>query len=143
MANGSSRILPALVSVVVGFALGWLTHRQPAASKAGDHLIGVHSDGTVTQPEAVISNGNKVAWATSGGESLGILFPESGFPKGVTEPPFAGMTHQGTDWAVRCGNGICFSGSINPKLPGGNELRYKYDQVVADKRVDGWIIIQP
>ncbi|MGH9363811.1 MAG: hypothetical protein ACRD1B_00905 [Thermoanaerobaculia bacterium] len=157
MANGSSRLFPALIGLVLGFLLGWfIPHREAAPAPASapahaklvgyagiDHVIGVHGDGSLTKPEARIGRANKVAWASDGGESLEILFPESGFSKGVTEPPFAGMTHKGTDWAVRCGNGICFSGSVNPKLPERIELRYKYDQVVGTKRVDGLIIIEP
>jgi hypothetical protein len=87
-----------------------------------------------------------VAWIGDSG-ALAILFPEKNFPKDIKEPPFEGMTHQGTDWAVGCDNGgrsgVCFSGKVNPRLPQGRELRYKYDQVVGNTRYDGMIIINP
>lgn len=141
MANGYSRILPALVGVVAGFAIGWLVHK-PAEIMAGDQAIRVHGDGSVSKPVVRLGKDDVVFWIADSG-SLGILFQDKNFP--ITEPPFEGMTHQGTDWAVRCdsnsGSGTCFSGKVNSKLPEGKELRYKYDQVVGGKRTDGMIII--
>ena len=139
------RILPAVVALVVGFAIGWLVRPAPklhVEAKVGDPLVRVNPDGSLSRPEIRIDRTNTVGWASIGGESLEILFPQSGFPKGVTEPPFEGMTLKGTDWVVRCGSGFCFSGNVNPKLPPG-ELYYKYDQVIGGKRVDGMIIINP
>src|SRR5712691_10712581 len=100
MASGSSRLFVGILFLVVGFVGGWLAH-GPAAEKAGDQLIRVHGDGSVSKPEARISRTNTAAWVADAG-TLQILFPESKFPHGVTEPPFEGMTHTGTDWSVRC-----------------------------------------
>src|SRR6266508_4558457 len=147
MANGSSRLLPGILFLVVGFVAGWLAHRPAAVTAAlkVDPLIRVHADGSVSPPEARIDRTNVVAWVADGKASLQILFPESKFPNGVKEPPFEveGMTHTGTDWAVRCGNDLCFSGNVNPNLPKGRKLPYRYDQVVGGKRTDGMIIINP
>jgi hypothetical protein len=145
MANGSSRVLAALVTLVVGFAIGWLVHRPAAEPVANDQLIRVHGNGTVSKPVAILSGADVAAWISDSG-SLAILFPEKNFPNGIMEPPFEGMTQQGTDWAVRCDNsdnGFCFSGKVNPKLPKSREFRYKYDQVVGSTRYDGMIIIKP
>lgn len=144
MPNGSSRILPAVVALVVGFAIGWLIRPAPKGpvEAQDDPLVRVHPDGSLSRPEFRIGRNNTVGWASEAGEGLEILFPQSGFPKGVTEPPFAEMTSRGTDWVVRCGSGFCFSRKVNGKLPPG-ELRYKYDQVVGTHRVDGMIIINP
>lgn len=144
MANGSSRILPTVIALVVGFGIGWLVRPvpKPSAEALGDPLVRVNPDGSLSRPELRIGRTNTAGWASIGKESLQILFPQSGFPKGVTEPPFADMTLNGTDWVVRCGSGFCFSGNVNVKLPPG-ELRYKYDQVVGTHRVDGMLIITP
>lgn len=148
MANGSSRVLAALVTLVVGFGIGWIVHRpEPATGPPVQQIIRVKTDGTVSKPEVSISRENKdvVLWAADSG-SLAILFPKD--PKGVTQPPFEYMTQQGDDWAVTCdndGNGVCFSGPVNSKLslPKGSTLKYKYDQVVGGKRSDGMIIVRP
>jgi len=147
MANGSSRIVPALLALLVGLAIGWVVHR-PARPAAGHHLIAVGPEGNLTEPEARISKPKKhrIHWFSPEGLPLSIAFPESRFPEGAKkQPPFAGMTQQDTDWVVGCTDGRCFSGEINPDLviPEGKELRYKYDQIVGDKRVDGMIIIEP
>jgi hypothetical protein len=147
MANGSSRIFPTVVALVVGFAIGWLARPapKPQVEAQGDHLIRVHGNGTVSKPEARLGRADVAAWIADSG-SLAILFPEKNFPNGINKPPFEGMTQQGTDWAVRCDNGvneICFSGKVNPSLPVGQEFRYKYDQVIGGKRFDGMIIITP
>ena len=144
MANGSSRLLSSVVALAVGFVVGWLVRPmpKPEAAVKGDPLVRVNPDGSLSRPEVRIDRTNTVGWASIGGESLEILFPQSRFPEGVTEPPFTGMTLKGTDWVVRCGSGFCFSGSVNEKLP-HKELHYKYDQVVGTKRVDGMIIITP
>jgi hypothetical protein len=142
MTNGFSRVVPALIGLVAGFAVGWLVH-QPAETFAGDQLIRVHGDGSVSKPEARLGPKDVAGWIADSG-SLAILFPEKNFPSGISEPPFEGMIHQGTDWAVSCDNssrGFCFSGKVNPKLPAGQQLRYKYDQVVGGNRTDGMIII--
>lgn len=141
MANGSSRILPMVVTLVVGFAIGWLIRPKPEVQPLGDPLVRVNPDGSVSRPQLRIDRTNTVGWASIGGEELQIVFPESGFPKGVTVPPFAGMTQKGKEWFVRCGSGFCFSGNVN-KVPAG-ELYYKYDQIVGSQRVDGMIIINP
>ncbi len=143
MANGFSRFVPALIGLVAGFAVGWLVH-QPVEILAGDQLIRVHPDGSVSKPVVKLGADDVAGWIADSG-SLGILFAEKNFPAGVTEPPFEGMTHQGTDWAVGCDNGssqgFCFTGKVNTKLPKGQPVRYKYDQVVGGKRHDGMIII--
>lgn len=143
MANGFSRLVPALIGVAAGFAIGWLSHR-PTETLLGDQLIRVHGDGSVSKPEARLARADVAAWIADSG-SLAILFPEKNFPQGIKEPPFEGMIHQGTDWAVSCdnnlGSGSCFSGKVNPKLPEGQQLHYKYDQVVGGHRHDGMIII--
>jgi hypothetical protein len=139
------RTLTAVIAFVVGFAIAWLilpARKLPVERAQADPLVRVDRNGRVNRPEVRISRTNTVGWALEEGESLQILFPQSRFPKGVTEPPFAGMTLQGTDWAVRCGSGFCFSGKVNEKLPPG-EHYYKYDQVVGTNRVDGMIIITP
>lgn len=143
MTNGSSRIFPAAVVLIVGFAIGCA---RPQVEPPGDHLIRVHGNGTVSKPVARLRAANVAVWiADSGG--LTILFPEKNFPNGVKDPPFEGMTQQGTDWSVRCdnssGTGTCFSGNVNSKLPKDKEFKYKYDQVVGGTRYDGMIIITP
>ncbi|HEV2064591.1 MAG TPA: hypothetical protein VGS00_08575 [Thermoanaerobaculia bacterium] len=169
MANGSSRLVPALLALLVGFAIGWfIPHPEPAAapgagpprakfddSAIDSHLIGVHGDGSVTLPKANISllQKNIVAWNADAHQSLVIAFKEKGFPKDVNLPPFKGMTSRmGPDtglkeWIVRCGGPICFSGDINSDLTETlntrSKLEYKYDQIVAGKRTDGMIIINP
>jgi hypothetical protein len=145
MANGSSRILPAVGALVVGFAIGWLIPHPAADSRADDHLIRVHGNGTVSKPRVRLKREHVAAWVADSG-NLAILFAEKNFPDGTKLPPFAGMTHQGTDWAVRCdnsgGEGVCYSGKVNPDLPAGQEFSYKYDQVIGGTRYDGMIIIE-
>ncbi len=141
------RILTAVVALVVGFVIGWLV-RPPSKvhieALAGDPLVIVHPDGTLSRPELRIDRTQVVGWATEGGQSLDIVFPSSGFPAGVSTPPFVDMKPKGTNWLLaRCGSafGLCLSGKVND-LPKG-ELRYRYDQVVGATRVDGMIIINP
>lgn len=143
MANGSSRLLPGFLLLVVGSVAGCSVSRGGARVPGSDHLIGVHADGSVTLPRAFIERTNRVAWVADGGTTLQILFPESKFPPNSKVPPFAGMTHVGTDWAVNCHAEVCYSGIVNPDLPKGQELQYKYDQVVGGTRTDGMIIINP
>lgn len=148
MANGTSRALPLIGAFVVGLAAGWFIQRllPPDEAKARDHIIRVHPDGSLSEPQAHIGRANTIAWISDGGLSLDIPFPESGFPElpqGVKIPPFEGMTHRGAEWFIRCGAGLCFSGDVNKALPTGRKLRYKYDQVIGSQRVDGMIIINP
>jgi hypothetical protein len=146
MKEDTMRFLIAVLALVVGVVLGLLLRPRPAPVQqvSGDPLVRVNPDGSVNLPQIQISRQNTVGWASIGGESLQIIFPKSGFPKGIDEPPFAGMTRQGDDFLVRCGSGFCFSGIVNDKLPPPpQKLYYKYDQVVGEKRVDGMIIITP
>lgn len=143
MANGPSQRLFGVLLLVIGFVIGWLVHR-PAPGKPGiTQGVRVHDDGTVTPTQLSIARTDTVTWAANEGAGVQIIFPESGFPEGVKEPPFEGMTRSGTDWAVRCSNDFCFSGNVNGSLPSGRTLTYKYDQVVRGKRTDGMIIIKP
>jgi hypothetical protein len=153
MANGSSRVLPVLLSVVVGFVVGWFVKRpapDPFASRNG-FLIRVHSDGKLSMDPVTASRklNHQVAWTSDlGVQTLEIVFHEKDFPTGAKKmPPFEEkwMTHKGGDWIVRCGGGTCYSGDINSNLdlPDGTHLDYKYDQIVDAKAVDGMIIIRP
>lgn len=147
MSKGASPVVFWLVGLVVGFLVGWFAHRAPARVEARDHLIRVHRDGSLSEPEAKISRTlrNQIVWTADDQATLEIVFPETGFPPKSNVPPFQGMTQRkgpkGNEWVVRCANGACFSGEISPDLPAENGLRYKYDQIIAEKRVDGWIII--
>jgi len=145
MANGTLRTLPLIGVFVVGLAAGWLIQRllPPAEAKTHDLIIKVHPDGSLSVPTANIARGNTLAWISDEGLSLEIPFPVSGFPQGVTVPPFKGMTKRGSEYIVRCGGGLCFSGDVNDGLPTGRKLPYKYDQTIGGKRVDGMIIINP
>jgi hypothetical protein len=152
MANGSSRALSVTAFLVVGLAVGWFGRRlfpEPFESRNG-FLVRVYSDGRLSMDPITASRGLKhqVAWTTDPGTgSLQIVFHEKDFPDGAKKmPPFEEkwMTHKGSDWIVHCGAGICFSGEINSNLDlPADGLKYKYDQIVDAKAVDGMIIIKP
>jgi hypothetical protein len=152
MSNTAARVIFSIVGLVVGVGVALLIRQKLDESKPDNYLIAVHSNGQVSVPEAHISKTahHKVAWAADGGAALEIAFPESEFPQDVPKKlnPFVNMTqrpspHGGTEWVVACGNGVCFSGEINPDLtyPSSGKLRYKYDQIVSGTRTDGIIII--
>jgi hypothetical protein len=146
MAKGASTLVVWFIGLVVGFIIGWFVHRTAATLEARDHLIRVHRDGSLSEPEAKISRGlkNKIVWTADAGARLEIAFPQAAFPSkaGV---PFQGMKSRqgprGTEWLVTCEGENCFSGEISTDLPREDGLKYKYDQIVDEKRVDGWIII--
>lgn len=153
MANGSSRVLPAILFLAVGFAVAWFVKRpapSPFAPRNG-FLVRVYSDGKLSMDPVPISRtlGDQVAWSTGpSGESLEIVFHEKDFPPAPNnKPPFdeTWMKHKNQDWIASCGGGGCFSGPINQKLDlaEGAKLEYKYDQIVGAKAADGMIIIRP
>ncbi len=141
MANGSSQRLFGILLLIIGFIAGWLVHRPVAVKSGVNHGVRVHADGSVTPAEVSIARTDTVTWAADEGAGVQILFPESKFPTG--QPPFEGMTHSGTDWAVRCSNDMCLSGNVNGNLTSGKALSFKYDQVVRGRRTDGMVIINP
>ena len=164
MANGSSRLVPALLALVVGFAIGWFVpHKNSFLSVDGStpnsYLIGVYATGKVSLPRATISLSQKniVGWS-AGQAKLEIVFKEKDFPAKPGLQPFAIMTERVDpvtklkEYVVRCGGSICHSGDINPALTAAltptpdnpnPSLEYKYDQIVAGDRTDGMIIIRP
>ena len=164
MANGSSRVLPVILSVVVAFAAGWLVGRsataQPAPAPkptvvAGDHYIRVGPTAKeVSEPQAEISQSqdHRVVWtAKDPKHALTIAFKAIDFPRAAGgEPPFAGPN--GKDLEIKCNPGsFCNPGPINPKLPKltrNQKLNYKYWQILDGPsgyhdQADGMIIIDP
>ncbi|HEY3203772.1 MAG TPA: hypothetical protein VGL03_08935 [Thermoanaerobaculia bacterium] len=145
MANSSSRVGVVAVALVVGIVVGYLIVKATAPPTV-DQIVTVGPNPTdVNPPTATIGYLGHVFWRSNPvGQRLSIVFPKSGFPTGVTEPPFAGMLTNGNDYNVACSGDSCSSGNVNPNLkyPAGTRLTYKYDQVLNGTRADGRIIIQ-
>jgi hypothetical protein len=114
-------------------------------------VIGPTAD-HLSEPKVYVSkmDPREMIWLSNEKQSLEIVFPQTQ-PKlpgpAKSLPPFQGMTKRGTDWVFPrgCGGGECFSGNINPDLKPDQwgELWYKYDQILAADRKDGWIVIKP
>lgn len=91
------------------------------------------------------AKGDQVKWAPSvQGTPLTIVFKVSGFPNGVSKPPFANMPRNTNgDYYVPSS---LESGPINSQLTDSeiptNGLTYKYDQILGGVPCDGHIIIQ-
>ena len=156
MANGSSRVLPVIVSLALGFAVGWLLHTQPSPPPpvavptatpptvavtptptliAGHHAIAVGPKAKdLSDDPAPISKekDHRARWlAQDPNLTLKIVFyaKDFGAPK---EPPFIGP--RDTDLIITCDpkKRVCDPGKINPRLEPkeGEEgkLHFKYWQ---------------
>ncbi len=157
MANGTTRWGSILVALVVGFALGWLVAGKKGGGRAAEtpgkkHIvvIGPAAD-HLSEPRVYISKADpkEMIWLSNERQSLKIVFPKKQAklpPQAQGKKPFQQMHEDGDDWVFDrgCGGGQCLSGPINPDLDPGawGDLEYKYDQILAGDRKDGWIVIQ-
>jgi len=117
------------------------------------HLIPVDDQGQIPSDEtnAYISlqKGHTVVWQAGSGKGLTIRFAVAQFPKNVSKRPFKNMilSPDGKYYSVNCSPGnLCDSGPINDDLSADLNhpltcLKYPYDQIIADQKKDGWIII--
>ena len=145
--GGTNRTAAVLLALIVGVGLGWFIARSttPPAPTVDQFVYVGPSATNVNPPSATIQATGHVFWKTTpAGQKLNIVFPTSGFPPGVSVPPFQGMLASGNDFNAACSGDSCASGNVNPNLPRspGNSLTYKYDQVLNGVRADGRIIIQ-
>jgi hypothetical protein len=118
-----------------------------------DWIVMVGPDpATLNHDPVCIGPSNHIVWTVaSGGGSLKIFFPVSGYPKGLNPniPPFAQMKRATAggkdDWVFKYpGATSTQSGPPNTTLPGppGTRWVFKYDQQIGDKRADGQMIIK-
>ena len=143
MANGPSRMLSLLLSLVVGFVVGWFAHRPALSAVANGTSLAIigprASDNSV--PEVTLSKkAGDVLFLVSKvkGRNLIIETDEDAFEN----------TSKGTyaKYRLNCQGRNCYSGDIKRDAP---EKKFKYWQVLVDPsgtnedKQDGWIIIQP
>jgi hypothetical protein len=144
--GGTNRTAAVLLALVVGVGLGWFIARSTAPAPTGDQFVYVGPKATdVNPPSPTILWTGHVFWKTTPtGHRLKIVFPTSGFPPGITLPPFQAMLANGNEYDAACSGDSCASGNVNSaiKVPAGTRLTYKYDQILDDVRADGRIIIQ-
>jgi hypothetical protein len=160
MSLGRSHVGVLLVSLALGTAVG--CKRPPEQGRfsspydpclvPGSHVVQVGpNENTLSCPIVVIRSTNSiVTWNTSpANQDLSIRFPRSGFPKGITVPPFQNMVEDTTGgnadfYFPNAGSSTTTSTAINPALlktsPHG-QADYAYDQILNSKRSDGRIII--
>jgi hypothetical protein len=149
MSNGSSRVLPVLVALVVGVLGGWLLARTllppPPPTEAipkGTSVILVGpkaSDLTIPKVKIGKMDGDVLFWvAKKKSKQLWIELDDDLF-----ENTIPGKYAR---YRVQCQGRWCFSGEIKsnaPEKPDGS----KYLQVLIEggieEKADGWIIINP
>ncbi len=149
MSNGSSRVLPVLVALVVGVVGGALLVRKLLPPQAGGPVVIQVGPGAceLSVPRQKISKANfdTVLWTKKGTSKK--LYIEFVAPPAGTPLPFCGMKQQTNGrYRVLCNDGACFSGAINDEIQ--QPYDYKYWQVLDDgsskpEECDGWIIINP
>jgi hypothetical protein len=146
--GGTNRTAAVLVALLVGVGLGWFIAKSSTApAPTVDQFVYVGPKATdVNPPSPTIQLTGHVFWKTNpAGHRLAIVFPTSGFPSGITVPPFQAMMANGNEYNAACSGDSCASGNVNPdlpKYPPGTVKTYKYDQVLDGVRADGRIIIQ-
>jgi hypothetical protein len=151
--NGPRSVWLILLVAVLGVGIGYCVARKPvpgptyppvslSPTPIGDVTISVGPTACdVMPPKATIGPWDHVFWRGSG-TSLRIIFKRSGFPAGVSTPPFDGMLASGNDFAVRCTGNTCTSGPVNPNLPHTGSYEYKYDQILDGQSCDARIVIK-
>jgi hypothetical protein len=144
MANGSSRVLPVILSLVVGFAVGWLIRSQvglpPAAKKGTSAIVVGPKAKDLTIPELHLSRSNQdVAFWVSKDKAKKLYIE-------FTEELFENMQRQPNNrFRVDCKGRHCYSDEIKE---GAAYKNYKYWQILDDgsghpDEADGMIIIDP
>lgn len=147
MANGSSRVLAVIVSLIVGVAAGLLAGRLLWRAQGGPLHAQVGPNACDLLPKSHNLSKNDwdtLIWTTKGTSKR--LYIEFAAPPAAQDIPFYGMVKQPNGrYRVLCHGGSCFSGAINPEA---REGEYKYWQVLDDgsghpDECDGMIIIKP
>lgn len=160
MPNGSSRVLPVILSLVVGAVVGWLvgcaqqapapqptpTVQPPPAIPKGTSVILVGPKASdLTIPKIKISKNNEdiLFWAAKKkNQQLWIELDDDIFEV----PPVRGKYAL---YRVKCEGRRCFSGEIKPDTPADPNKEHKYWQILLDSagneldHADGMIIIEP
>ena len=161
MANGSSRVLPMILSLALGFVVGWVLHSQPPPPPPppspvpttppptatitpkpvlvpGHHTIMVGPKAKdLTEEYAAVSKqkGHKVRWVAQDPDlTLTILFKVADFdPTAGGEPPFKGPKSVDQSYTCRPDK-FCKSDQINDKLTptDTHPYQYKYWQILFD-----------
>jgi hypothetical protein len=146
MANGSSRTLAILFSLVIGGVAGWLIFRYLESKTAGGQLhaqVGPTACDLLPKRQHLKKHWDTLTWTTKG--TAKNLYIEFQAPPAGKDIPFYGMVLQSNGrYRVLCSGGSCFSGAVNPDTPEG--IEFKYWQVLDDgtgkpDECDGMIII--
>lgn len=143
MANGSSRFLSLLLSLVVGFVVGWFVHSRATPAVANGPSL------AIIGPKASENSLPEVTLSKKAGDVLFLVSKVKGRNLIVeTDEDAFENTSPGkyAKYRLNCQGRNCYSGDIKREAP---EKRFKYWQVLADPsgtnedKQDGWIIIQP
>jgi hypothetical protein len=150
-----SRLFTGIILGIVITVVGYLALRSICLfGSARTHLVQVDPSGNIVDPDEVeayisLSKKNQIRWETTDGSELFIEFEKADLAKYLkNKDPFLRMVDSPDGKSRRpvCSGGACLSIDINPALKDDlNSFtcpRIKYYQVVAGKRVDGWIIVK-
>jgi hypothetical protein len=141
MANGSSRIVPVLLSLIIGFAVGWYINRERPAVAKGTGLA-------IIGPRASDNSLPEVHLSKTDGDVLLLVSKKKGRHLVVeTDENVFENTSPGkyAKYRLSCQARRCYSDEIKADVPEGK--RFKYWQVLIDPsgqnedKQDGWIII--
>lgn len=150
MPNGSSRVLPVILSLVVGFAAGWFFRPTPpppppAIPKGTSVILVGPKASDLTIPKIKISKTDEdvLFWiAKKKDQQLWIELDDDIFEGKSTQGKYA-------RYRVQCDGRRCFSGEIKPDTPADPNKEHKYWQILLDSagteldHADGMIIIDP
>jgi hypothetical protein len=159
MAKGALQFLAVVISLIIGFAIGWFAHvpgkpRPPRpdlvkAIAANDWDVTIQDDPCyLTDPNGkesdvqVVAGGNKIKWHSKHGQNVYIDLQVPDCSGLGTDPPFENATYIGSGIGFkywRIGDGTksnIDSGKLSPKAcysgPDDPSTWIKYNQFIQD-----------